>query len=121
MRMSRRTPEEVTARAAIAGAARNAADVPAPDGAGVRPRAPSLAPSRCGMGNENAVSDAGVAAARPRGRGGAALSVRINLPSSANRSGRRWPSSRIERGARTAASRGAWNGFDDPDAVSRGV
>ncbi len=81
-KMSQRTPEEVATRErALADAARGAADVPLRT-AEACVRALELARSVAELGNENAVSDAGVAAWLARaGAEGAALNVRINLPS----------------------------------------
>lgn len=81
-RMSQRTPEEVASRTgALAEAARLAAQVPLRT-AQACVRVLELAQAVAEMGNENAVSDAGVAAWLARaGAEGAALNVRINLPS----------------------------------------
>jgi len=81
-KMSQRTPEEVATREkAMADAARNAADVPLRT-ADACLRAMELAAGVAEVGNQNAVSDAGVAAWMARsGVEGAALNVTINLPS----------------------------------------
>ena len=82
MKLSQRTPEEVALRErAIADAALTAAQVPLRT-AEACVRALELATVVAESGNENAVSDAGVAAWLARsGAEGAALNVRINLPS----------------------------------------
>lgn len=82
MKLSQRTPEEIAARTrAIADAALVAAQVPLRTAEGCV-RALELARIAAESGNENAVSDAGVAAWLARaGAEGAALNVRINLPS----------------------------------------
>jgi len=82
MKMSQRTPEETALRTnAIADAALVAAEVPLRT-AETCVRALELAQRAAESGNENAVSDAGVAAWLARaGAEGAALNVRINLPS----------------------------------------
>jgi glutamate formiminotransferase/formiminotetrahydrofolate cyclodeaminase len=81
-KMSQRTPEEVATREkAQADAARNAAAVPLRT-ADACLRALELASAVAEVGNQNAVSDAGVAAWMARaGAEGAALNVAINLPS----------------------------------------
>ncbi len=81
-RSSSRTPEETATRArAITDAARAAAEVPLRT-AEACVRALELIEAVAEAGNENAVSDAGVAAWLARaGAEGAALNVRINLPS----------------------------------------
>jgi glutamate formiminotransferase/formiminotetrahydrofolate cyclodeaminase len=82
MKLSQRTPEEIAARArAIEAAALTAAEVPLHT-AEACVRALELARTAAESGNENAVSDAGVAAWLARaGAEGAALNVKINLPS----------------------------------------
>lgn len=82
MKLSQRTPEEVSLRErAIADAALAAAEVPLRT-AEACAGALELAQAVAEVGNENAVSDAGVAAWLARaGAEGAALNVRINLPS----------------------------------------
>jgi glutamate formiminotransferase/formiminotetrahydrofolate cyclodeaminase len=79
---SQRTPEEAASREkALADAARNAAAVPLRT-AEACVRALELAAAVAEVGNQNAVSDAGVAAWMARGGAeGAALNVAINLPS----------------------------------------
>ncbi|HEU4334931.1 MAG TPA: glutamate formimidoyltransferase [Candidatus Eisenbacteria bacterium] len=81
-KMSQRTPEETASREkALADAARNAAAVPLRT-AETCVRALELAAAVAEVGNQNAVSDAGVAAWMARGGAeGAALNVAINLPS----------------------------------------
>lgn len=81
-KMSQRTPEETASREkALADAARNAAAVPLRT-AETCVRALELAAAVAEVGNQNAVSDAGVAAWMARsGAEGAALNVAINLPS----------------------------------------
>ena len=81
-RASSRTPEETASRTrALEEAARGAAEVPLRT-AEACVRALELVEAVAEAGNENAVSDAGVAAWLARaGAEGAALNVRINLPS----------------------------------------
>jgi glutamate formiminotransferase/formiminotetrahydrofolate cyclodeaminase len=80
-KMSQRTPEEVATRAsALTEAARRAAQVPLRT-AETCVRALEQLEIVARLGNENAVSDAGVAAWLARsGAEGAALNVKINLP-----------------------------------------
>ena len=82
MKLSQRTPEEIAARTkAIVDAALTAAQVPLRT-AEACVRALELARTAAESGNENAVSDAGVAGWLARaGAEGAALNVKINLPS----------------------------------------
>lgn len=86
MKLSQRTPEETAARErAIGDAALTAAQVPLRT-VEACVRALELARTVAESGNENAVSDAGVAAWLARaGAEGAALNVRINLPSVSER------------------------------------
>ncbi|MEK7316831.1 MAG: cyclodeaminase/cyclohydrolase family protein, partial [Candidatus Eisenbacteria bacterium] len=81
-KLSQRTPEETATREkALAGAARNAAAVPLRTAEACL-RALELAADVAEVGNQNAVSDAGVAGWLARGGvEGAALNVAINLPS----------------------------------------